>query len=82
MLNDITYGTGGRSAGDIFTLLGEQLGANIADLIGTVRARTVTIADIDDNFAYVYIFEDTDEALPIPLTFMNIPGGTFKKKPA
>lgn len=70
-------------ADDLYTRIGEAFGDAVADLVGTARERTVTIKEIDEdnNNAYVYIFQEEDEALPVPLSFMHISEGMLRVFP-
>lgn len=77
-----TYGTGSRGLDDLFTRIGEEFGSQVAGVISTVRTFSVVVADTDDKFAYVYLFEETDDLLSVPLTFMDVPGGMIKIYPS
>lgn len=84
MADGTTYNNGKHGAlDDLFTRIGEAFGEQVADLVGTARTRTVTIAGFDDSNenALVYIFENTDETLSVPLTLLGIPKGMLTIRP-
>lgn len=65
---------------DIYTKLGEEFGLSISDSLNAIKTKSVTITSVDDENAYVTIYED-DEPLPVPLKFLNIGEGYFKVLP-
>lgn len=68
-------------ANELLQRIGETFGNAITELVTTTMTKTVTVVEVDEEFAYVTMYEE-DEPLPVPLTFMGIPDGSVKVIPA
>lgn len=68
------------NSSDKLVRIGEQFGSQIAELVRTSRALSVTVMRVDENNAYVRIYEN-DEPLPVPLSTLNLANGMFRLTP-
>lgn len=70
------------SINEFFTQIGEQLGESLRGAMAKMQTFYVSVSriDLDENNAYVKLF-DTDEEQPVPLTYLNIEDGYFRVVP-
>lgn len=59
---------------------GEEFGDQLADTILRMSIHAMTVASVDDNFAYCYIYEG-DEPIPVSLAFLGTEDATLKVTP-
>lgn len=59
---------------------GEEFGDQLADAILRMSIHAMTVASVDDNFAYCYIYEG-DEPIPVSLAFLGTGDATLKVTP-
>lgn len=66
---------------EVFMRIGEAFGERIANIIQSVRPFSVIVDSVDEENAYVRIYEE-DEPMPIPLLTIGAVDGSFKLTPA
>lgn len=72
--------TGENKTRDVYNNIGLEFGRYLNDQFGSLRVQTVSVVDVDDNYAYVVVYDD-DTPLSVPLSFMNVENATLKVKP-
>lgn len=60
---------------------GEEFGDTIADAVIRMSMHAMTVASVDDDFAYCYIYED-DDPIPVSLSFLGSEDATLKVTPS
>lgn len=59
---------------------GEEFGDQLADAILRMSVHAMTVASVDDDFAFCYIYEG-DEPIPVSLAFLGTENATLKVTP-